>query len=601
MLFGTEEFNTALLRLITDKKAGKHSCYTECVQHAEDMAVHVYGNKPTEILERVRPREDPAVTKYRIDSWEPITKSTAHKGISIVGKMANPTLYNIRPNEEGTEAKNLYKYAMEEYPGFKSVVNYFFETGLQKMVADPNGVFAIRPELFPNSDTERVKPIIKLYGSKNVWNFDVEHYLIFIREEQTEKITTYWFEYYDKNQVIEFRAYTTNAKDVVVDPVKVYTTNFDKIPVWELKGMVETLDNGAIIYKSFFDAALPYWNQVINHWSDMVGAFIQHIHPLRVEASVECDYIDGNKQRCTSGYLVNPDGGARTSCPSCGGSGVKGMLNSPFGVIRVNIDQFKNESTGNTSGISPVTFVNVPTEATQMLKDHCKELLEMGLNSLNMDIVNRIGENQSGRAKVIDRGELYDFLYKISSVVFDTHIFNFFFFFNGYMYGVEAKNLGKDANKNMPMISKPVQFDISTAQELMAEFEQAKKAGASPNYLKVKQKQVNAKEFATDPDLRDKMNLILDLDPLPDMPVDDLIAQSGQAWVDAEDLVIHANIGQFVDRAMQENKGFGKMPREKQNEILEGYATELAAENKDRIAELNPDSDADSDKDKDKP
>lgn len=583
MLYGSPDFVAAVLRLITDEKTGRHACYEDCCSHADDMAVHIYGHNPEKILTRVRPREDPAVRDYRLQSWEPITKSTANKGLSIVGKMANPSLYGIRP-QENAKSKELYKYAMEDYPGFKSVVNYFFETGLQKMVADPNGVFTVRPQVVPRSDVERVQPIIKLYGSKSIWNFDFEHYLIFIRREQTEKgLHLYFFEYYDKDRVIEFRAYTVNSKEVHIDEITNYPTNFDKIPVWELKGLVETMDNGTVMFKSFFEAAIPFWNEVVNHWSDMVGAFIQHMHPLRVEASVECDYIDSNKQKCVGGVLVNPSDGTRAACPSCGGSGVKGMLNSPHGVIRVNLDQFKNETTGNTSGISPVSFVAVPTEATAMLKEHCMELLEKGLNALNMDIVNRIGENQSGRAKVIDRGELYDFLYRISSVVFDTHIHNFFYFINLYLYGVESKSTGKNVEDNMPVISKPVQFDISTAQELLTEFDAAKKGGANPSYLKVKQKQLNSKEFATDPDLRDKMNLILDLDPLPDMPVDDIIAQSGQGWVDSLDVITHCNIGQFVDRAIEENKGFMKLPRDKQQEVINGYAKELQAANKAKV------------------
>lgn len=592
MVYGTEQFNELLLRLITDREGkAKHPCYDAACTHAEDMAVHVYGVTPTKILERVRPREDPATKEYRLQSWEPITKSTCQKGISIVAKMSNPTLYAVRAGK-GAEGKALYEYGMEQYPGYKSVVNYFFETGLQKMLADPNGVFAVRPQVFPQSDLDRALPIIKVYGSKNIWSYDYEHYLIFLREETTDKgLTLYYFEYYDKNKIIEFRAYTISGKEAIVEEIQVYQINFEKVPVWPLKGLVESLDDGTVMFKSFFEAATPFWNEVVNHWSDMKGAFISHLHPLRVEASVECDYIDEKQQRCQRGVLVNPDSGARTSCPSCGGSGVKGMLNSPFGVIRVNVDAYKNEANGNTSGIAPVSFVTVPTEATQMLKEHCNELLEKGLNALNMDIVNKIGENQSGRAKVIDRGELYDFLYKIASVVFDTHIANFFYFFNSYLFKVEAASKGRSTvDENLPQISKPVQFDISTAQELLSEFDQAKKAGANPDYLKVKQKEINGKEFATHPDLRDKMNLILDCDPFPTMAVADIETEAANGWVDELDVIIHFNVSQFVDRALLENKNFAKLPVDKRREVLTTYAKEVQAANRQKIEQPDPTS-----------
>lgn len=583
MTIDSQEFRDELLRLITDKDF-KHPCYAQCVEHAEDMAVHVYGAKPDKILERVRPREGPDIKDYRLQSWEPITKSTCQKGISIVSKMSNPSLFGIRAGK-GTEGAALYKYGMEDYPGYKSVVNYFFETVLQKMLADPNGVLVVRPAVFPKTDVERALPIIKVYGSRNVWSFDLEHYLIFLREETTKDgLVLYYFEYYDKSQVVEFRAYTITGKEAVIEETRRYKTNFEKVPVWPLKGLVESQDDGSIMFRSFFEAAAPFWNEVVNHWSDMKGAFIQHLHPLRVEASVACDYIDSNQQRCTRGVLVHPDSGTRTSCPSCGGSGVKGMLNSPFGVIRINVDNYKNEANGNNSGIAPVSFVTVPTEATEMLKQHCNELLEKGLNALNMDIVNRIGENQSGRAKVIDRGELYDFLYKIASVVFDTHISNIFYFFNAYLFKVEAESKGRThVDDNLPEISKPVQFDISTAQELLAEFDSAKKAGANPDYLKVKQKEINGKEFATYPELRDKMNLILDCDPFPTMEVTDIETEAANGWVSELDVIIHFNVSQFVDRALQENKGFAKLPPDKRKEMLSVYAKEIQAANRKKI------------------
>lgn len=583
MIIDSQEFRDELLRLITDKDH-KHSCYKDCCDHADDMAVHVYGANPTKILERVRPREDQATKDYRLQSWQPITKSTCQKGISILSKMANPSLYGIRPGK-GTEGAALYKYGMEEYPGFKSVVNYFFEAAMQKMLADPNGVFAVRPMIFPKTDVERAMPIIKVYGSRNVWSFDFEHHLIFLRKETTEQgLTIYYFEYYDKGKVVEFTAWTITGKEVIIDETKRYVTNFEKVPVWPLMGLIESLDDGSVMFRSFFDAAAPFWNEVVNHWSDMKGALVNHIHPLRVEASVGCDYVNDKHQVCTRGVLIDPDSGARTPCPSCAGSGVKGMANSPFSVIRVNVDQYKNEANGNISGIAPVSYVNVPTDATQMLKEHCYELLEMGLNALNMDVVNKIGENQSGRAKVIDRGELYDFLYKIASVVFDTHISNFFYFFNAYMFKVEAESKGRTkVDDNLPEISKPVQFDISTAQELLAEFDQAKKAGANPDYLKVKQKEINGKEWATYPELRDKMNLILDCDPFPTMAVTDLELESANGWVNDLDVIIHFNVSQFVDRALLENKQFAKMPSDQRKVILTGYAKEIQAANRQKL------------------
>lgn len=589
MIYGTSEFNENLLKMITDKKH-RHETYEESVNHAKEVGVHLYGDSPKDILERVRPREDPEVKKYRLDSWEPFTKSTADKALTIVAKMSNPTLYSIRWEEESEASKELKKWALQEYPFSNSIVNFFFEVLLRRMIADPNAIIAIRQLKAPETELERVKPIIFCYGSKAIWWKDYDHYLVNTGVEKVKGVDVYRFSYFDKDMNVMFKAWSINAKDLMIQEDQRYEYNFgDKgIPVWELKGNQEVKDEGAFIYKSFFEPAIPFWNKAINHESDLEGAYIQHIHPLRVEASIECDYIlDG--QRCRNGYITNPDNGTRSACPSCGGSGVRGMLNSPHGLIRVNVDQFKNES-GTGAGIAPVSFVAVPTEPTAMLEQRVDKLLERGLYALNMDIVNRIGENQSGRAKVIDRGELYDFLFKISSLIFDTHLPNIFYYFNLFMFGVEKSE--EELEKILPEIAKPTQFDISTAQELLQEYDIAKKAGSQDDYLKNKQKQINAKEFANDPDLKKRMDLIVDHDPLPGLDVDDLIAQSQKGWITQMDLVIHCNIGHFIKRAFIEDPKFDEKRPEEQRIVLEQYAQEVIDANRETLEEVtSPEAD----------
>lgn len=592
MKYGTQEFNVAVLKMIMDKNY-RHEMYQETVAHAEDMSVHLYGTLPEKILNRMRPREDPAIKQYRLDSWEPFTKSTADKGLTIVAKMFNPSLYSIRWENETKETKQLKEATLIEYEESNSVVNYFAEVGLRKMMADPNGIIAIKPEKEPETELERVSAEIKFYGSKNIWWKDDDCYLIFKSTREEKGITITLFEYFDEEAYVKFEAYTLNTKDLNVIEIESYLHMCDEIPAWELRGTEETKDNGESIFKSFFEPAAAFWNKAINHESDLEGAYIQHMHPLRVEASIECDYImDG--QRCRQGYITAADG-VRSMCPSCGGSGVRGMLNSPHGLIRVNVEQFKNESGGSAS-IAPVSFVSVPTEATEMLENRVDKLLEKGLYALNMDIVNKIGENQSGKAKVIDRGELYDFLYKISSVVFDVHITNIFYFFNLYMFKVEATSMNKDLEKNLPEVSKPVAFDIQSSQELLIEFDTAKKAGTQDSYLKVKQKQINAKEFANDPDLKAMMDLIVNLDPLPELTVDDLIAESQKGWVKQMDLVIHSNIGNFVHRAIQEDKNFSEKKYQEQRLKMEEFAAEVIDANREMLEQVNsPDDSSDTD------
>jgi len=415
----------------------------------------------------------------------------------------------------------------------------------------------------------------------------LESYLVFINCQAVGDNNAYFFEWYDKTQIIEFYAYVTNPQSLVIVETVTYPTGF--MPVWELKGNTEVQDNGAEVHKSFFEPAVAFWNKAINHESDLDGAYINHMHPIRTELTEECDYIT-NGQRCKGGWSINPTNGDRTTCLGCNGSGYK-SVKSPFGVYRIDHDTLTKGGT-SIGSIKPVEYVTVPVEPTKMLELRIESLLEKGLYALNMDVVNKIGENQSGKAKVIDRGELYDFLYKIGSVIFDTHATNIFKYFNMFIFGVEALNPGKDEiSKNEPEIAKPTMFDITTAVEMIAEYKNSKDAGINPTYLKIKQIQINSKEFASDADLKDYLNLVLECDPLPQISEDQIIANSLEGWYKKYDPIIHANIESFVKRAVLENPtkgdddtgGFANMDSKERYDILVKYAKEIEDDNKQTI------------------
>lgn len=613
MIYGSAEFKHRLLNMLVNSSTYftseqkqdqepqiyndpyKHFAYRIACSHADDMAVHLYGDLPYKILNRVRPREDPETKAYRLQSYETITKSTADKALSIVAKVFNPSLYSIRFDENNDKADMLEDYAMNDYPYCGSVINYLHEVGLRKMIADPNGVFVVKPSTYPTDQVTRVQPIIKIFGSKNIWFKDLESYLIFIRCQTVQDTLVFFFEWYDKTQIVEFSAYVVNPnsdteKGLMITESVVYPTGF--LPVWELKGNTEVQDNGIEIHKSFFEPAVSFWNKAINHESDLDGAYINHMHPIRTELATECDYIQ-DKQRCRNGWIVSATGGDRMACPGCNGTGYK-SVKSPFGVYRIDPSALSGDK---ATGMKAVEYINIPTDATKMLEQRIETLLEKGLYALNMDVVNKIGENQSGKAKVIDRGELYDFLYKIGSVVFDTHAYNIFHYFNLFMFGVEALNQGQEYLSSIePEIAKPTMFDITTAVEMISEYKNSKDAGINPSYLKVKQLQINSKEFASDEDLKERLNLILECDPLPQITPDQIIANSLEGWYRKYDPIIHANIESFVKRALEEfpkekgveESGFCGMDDSKRYEILVKYAKEVEKDNMQTIQPTDP-------------
>lgn len=577
MEYESPEFNDFLKEAIKDDK-NRHHNYASCCEHAEEMAIHVYGVTPTRLLEITRPNEDPAIKAYRLSVYQPKTKSTANKALSILFKIFNPSLFTIKWNDQNTNSKKLEEYCMEYYPVFNSVLVFLQEAALPKMIADPNGVMAVKPKELIIPDTKRAEPIAVIYGSKNIWHFDYESCLILLKKERDEirKVDVYKFEFYDATNIIQFTLEKLPTGEITLDETARYAHGCKNMPLWQLRGVPEAQDDGTIIFKSFFEPAIPYWNDAIGHESDLKGAFQNHIHPLRYEYDEECTHRYQN-QVCKRGTITMPDG-KTMSCPGCNGTGYKGAANSPFRIIRINRD--KTPGTPDNAGFPvPAGFITVPTEPTDLLDKYVDKQHKKGLDALSMDILDKIGENQSGIAKVIDRGELYDFLARISTVVFDVHLNNIFYYFNKLMFSVSD---GSKSESNLPTVVKPVQFDISSTFELVEQLAQAKKAGLNPNYLKAAQSEIVEKKFL-DPITRQNLQLILENDPLPDYEPDIINMLEMNGVYKQTDVVIHFNISQFIQRAIIEVKDFANLGKQERHVILEKYATELIAQTKTQI------------------
>jgi hypothetical protein len=578
--FYSLDFPKFLMAAIDDEKK-RHVCYMETCDHAEEMAVHVYGNTPHRLLDITRPNEPQEITKYRKSVYQPKTKSTTEKALGVLFKIFNPSLFTIKWLDQDNNGKMLEDYTLEYYPGYNSVLVYLQEVVLPKMIADPNGIIAIKPLNMTIPDTERVQPFAVMYGSKNIWHYTHENCLVFIRKytDEVRRTDVSVFEWYDSKEIIRFEAYIQAPTSIVIQELEKYPHGCKGMPVWKLRGKPVALDNGEMMFKSFFDAAVPYWNDAIGHESDLKGAFQNHIHPLRYEYVEECMHRDGG-QPCKGGTISYPDGKSKP-CPSCNGSGFKQSANSPYKTILINKTKVGGLDDSNSFPV-PAGFITVPTEPTKLLDEYVDKQHQKGLHALNMDILDKVGENQSGIAKVVDRGELYDFLSRISTIIFDVHLPNIYYYFNAMMFGVSSKAEPMDEkklNKNLPTIVKPVQFDIASTFELITQLSEAKKAGLNQTFLGAVQHEIIEKKFP-DPQTRQFMMLTMELDPIPDYTPEEVNMLASQGVYRQVDVVIHFQLPQLIARALTESNGFVKLDKQGKMKVLEGYANQIINETK---------------------
>lgn len=591
MIYGEQEFYDTLIRVIREKY--RHPLHQLACKLAKEMSVHVYGTKPDELLARVRPGEDAEITNYRLDNYEPTTKAPAGKAIKITSKIFNPNLSSIVFPPDNENSAKLRDYTMLYYPTYNSIVVYNKDVTLKKMIADANGLMAVKPMRAPRNDAERVKPVVVIYGSEAIWNWDDDHFLINTGIEKSKDGEFFTFEYYDSQRWVRFVANSPKEDEINIEELESYTTNFlDKdnqpeIPAWRLRGNVIALDTGEVLYESFFADAKPHWNLAIIHENDVIGAFIKHMNPQRYVVGEECNYqenIDGILTRCYGGVLryTEKDGkpGIRT-CSKCNGLGR--IASSPFEdhiIQKAKLDEFQGSS------MDPIGYVKVPVDATKLLEERAERMIKKGSSAINMDVEDEIGENQSGVAKVIDRSAQSDTLYDIGSVMFDVHLQNQFYFINKYMNAVVDQAAGRDAEKNLPQINKPTRFNIESIAELVNNFKVGKDSGLDRNFLKAKMLELLTRDLDTNPQLKDYYSGVIGLDPLFGLSVDDIDALLAKGTVRKTDAVIHYNIGPFVDRALSDNKKFFTLDKQMQLEKLNVYADELIQEEQPKL-ELN--------------
>jgi hypothetical protein len=590
MIYGTQQYAELLKEIIKEGK--RHDLYDMTVKHAEEMSVHINGDKPMYLLERNRPREDEEVKLYRIENHEPTTKADADKAIKIVGKGFNPNLYSIQWKEKSPEAEELEKYTLEYYPRCNSIVNFNKDVVLRKMLADANGVIAIKPEDIPDDDTEKLKPITVVYGSAALYYYDKDHYLLCVKEpEEGENDMVYEFEYYDKNQYITFEAwYDASDKSININEIlPPFKHNGGRIPVWFLGGESKNLDNGKLLYQSFFSAALPHWNLAVKHGSDLMASIIGHVFPQKYEVAEECAFSKshaGMSYSCRGGKIKYPGPNNSTvheDCPQCFGTGLV-SVKGPLQTYQFLKEKLSVEGTG-ISG-PPVGYIDVPIDSTRFLDEYTDKMQKKALSAINMDIEEKVGENQSGVAKAIDRTAQNDTIFDIHSRIWDVHTNNEYYFINMYMNGVYADAANKEGDQSfLPEINKPTKFELLTTSERIYNFDVSKKSGLDRNILRIQAIDIIKSENGSSPDIQNYMIALIELDPLYAFSIDEIDIGVNKGVIRKVDWAIHDNIKAFIDKALEADKNFLTKKKGEKIAVLETFGNELIAAEKPRVDE----------------
>ena len=337
-----------------------------------------------------------------------------------------------------------------------------------------------------------------------------------------------------------------------------YEFDFGEVPAYFMKGdyREETIP---FAYDSFVSGILPYWNKVIRIDSDLDAQYNQHLFLERVEVEVECDA--GCKQDIDSGTRVTTriSNGKeiKTPCKRCHGSGwINGR--SPLGVTTVRKDAFD----GDGAEFPGVTYIDKPIDIVELTEKKIASLISQGFSSINMDIIDKVGENQSGVAKTIDRSELNSFMTKISDNLFDNILANAYKFISLWRYSVVNDTV-------LPVINKPTNFNAMNEAMLVAEIKTIAEAGLDTTQYEM---DLVDRRYPNDTDKQLYNKNVISLDPLAGKTNEEKVDIKLSGGVTQEQFIISSNIRGFILDAMEKDEEFLLKSREEKQKVLNDLA-----------------------------
>ena len=540
--------NNYLGKLVDNKV--QHPNYEDNVEQAEEMAVHLKGKKPKELLEQYRPNEPDDVRNYRLQSYEPVTKSHGKRIVNVLSKIQQSSNYSIKFPEQKSisEEDNLESYTTEDYPYFGSLTEWAFGIALQQDLLDSNSLVVVMPLVIPDDNVSYLKPFTFIYRSDQVLDGGLNYYTILLDEKNVVKDVelNIWLIVTDSQIIKATQISPTNLGTLELEVLFEYS--FGEVPAYFLKGdyREETIPYA---YDSFISGIIPHWNKAVRIDSDLDAQYNQHLFLERVEIEVDCD--NGCQKDSANGIFKTARNGQDLCdgevCRRCKGSGsINGR--SPMGVTSVRKDSLENADLE----FPGVVYIDKPIEIIELTEKKVALLLSQGFQAINMDIIDKVGENQSGKAKDIDRTELTSFINKVSDNLFDNIIYNAFRFISLWRYSVVKESV-------FPVINKPTTFNILDSSALIEEIKMLAEAGVDTTQWEL---DLIDKKFPNDFEKQKFNKAMIELDPLAgkkEAEKTDIFMSGG---VTREQFIVSSNIRGFILDAMEKDAQFLEKTRE---------------------------------------
>lgn len=579
LIFSQEEIDN----YVKDKST--HIFYKDSKDIAEMMAVHADGGKNPDgtvtdrlakLLYERRPNEPLEVMEYRKKRFTPKTKPTFSKIFSSLQKIRRSSDWSIRFEGEFSkirEGETLEEYTEENYPGFTSVTNWAFTLMLRKYLIDPNAVVYVAPVDQLVEATDFLQPIAQIFDSRNVIDFVQDDYAVLLNP--TGSI------YYSGGKPVKGRSFIicTTQQILVYDQVngrgqyllseeKSYDHGLGYLPAFKLKGILIEQVGNSFLYESRISGIIPELDEAITEYSDLQAAKVLHIYPERWEITQhECTKCKGTGLRQNPLY-TGPGCGceANITCDSCDGRAYK--VTGPYSKILIKPAGMGEQNIPTP----PAGYVEKDVEIVKLMEESVDAHIRNALSAINFEFLDKSPLAQSGVAKAFDSDEMSNTAHSIGEDIVAA-MDNIYWLIALWRY--KALYSVDEIMEMVPTIAVPEKFDILSAAHTQEEVKSAKESKTNPVIISALEIDYATRRFNADPEVRDRVQLILRLDPLPNVSEDDKMTRLSNKGITLETYVISSNIQEFVQRAIDEDERFVEADLESQKEKMVEYAQEV--------------------------
>src|SRR6476646_3704217 len=557
----------------------KYKGYDDSVKLYEALRVHADGDMPKDVIKERRPSESERIMEYREKIYVPITEPTLSKVITSLTKIRRSQDWSINYDKDkvpGRIADNetLEQYCEKNFPYFKSVTNWAFSVLLKSQIVDANAVEVIWPlNINRTAENEYYKPFPVIFNSDLVLDFSMEDYGVFLSTDtntytldgvtRTDGKVIYIV---DRNFLYK---YVQIALDGTMREDLKWQHGLGFAPMRKLGGVFFKAMDNIFVYKSRIQSMVPRLDEAARIYSDLQAEIVQHVHSDKwIYVNTECRHCNGSGKM----QLRDMD---PCACNQCDGRGY--VQTSPYSNLVLTPP---NSVQGQQSIPTPPAGYIQKTDVALMVDKidaQVEKQLYGALSAVNMEFLAKVPLAESGVAKAYDGEETNNFFHSVAEDIVAAIDWTYKII-NEYRYRDIVPNKA-DREAMLPSIPVPEKFDLLSSTLLLDDLEKANQNKLNPVILNEMQIEYASKKFYNDPEVKDELETIFQLDPFPNITEDEKMGRLESGGITKEDYVISSNIQQFVRRAMEENEDFDTMDMQTRKKVIIKYAQDVIVAN----------------------